>query len=209
MTDINHFLESGEIIYKKQNCVLDQGLGNQSDGTLYLTNQQLIFQIQQSGVARGLDLKIQGQKDVKIEYIYLPLELVTGVEKKGLSVKVHSQGSLFQETLGKTGLFSAKGEGRVFENGPSVFSFTMHIFVNKDEWVNETINQRDHLLSNITEETPKDIEKTPEQYSQSNNTHYTIKEKIIIKEIVKIRCPYCGTLYEQTSNKCPHCGGKQ
>ena len=103
MTDINHFLGSGETIHKKQNCALDQGLGNQSDGTLYLTNQQLIFQIQQSGMARGLDLQIQGQRDVKVEFIYIPLNLVRGVEKKGLSVKVQTEASLFQEARAARG----------------------------------------------------------------------------------------------------------
>ena len=209
MTDINHFLEPGEIIHKKQNCALDQGLGNQSDGTLYLTNQQLIFQIQQSGIARGLDLKIQGQKDVKVEFIYIPLNLVRGVEKKGLTVKVQTEASLFQEVLGKTGIFSPKGEGRVFENGPSVFNFAMHIFVNKDEWVNEIIAQRDKVLAITIKETDLEAVETPKQYSQENLTHHTIKEKIVIREIVKIKCSYCGSLYEQTSNRCPHCGGKQ
>jgi len=37
----------------------------------------------------------------------------------------------------------------------------------------------------------------------------TIKEKEIIKKvIVKIRCPYCQNLYDESLNKCPHCGGK-
>ncbi len=34
--------------------------------------------------------------------------------------------------------------------------------------------------------------------------------KEIIKEkqvIVKIRCPYCKNLYEETYDRCPHCGG--
>lgn len=26
------------------------------------------------------------------------------------------------------------------------------------------------------------------------------------KEIVKIRCSYCGNLYDGSLNKCPHCG---
>jgi len=179
---------------------------NQSDGTLYLTNQQLIFQIQQSGMARGLDLKIQGQRDVKVEFIYIPLNLVRGVEKKGLSVKVQTEASLFQEVIGKTGLFSPKGEGRVFENGASVFNFAMHIFVNKDEWVNEIIAQRDKVLAITIKETDLEAVETPKQYSQENITHHTIKEKIVIREIVKIKCSYCGSLYEQTSNRCPHCG---
>ncbi len=33
-----------------------------------------------------------------------------------------------------------------------------------------------------------------------------IKEKEIIKEIVKVKCPYCGALIDQGADKCPHCG---
>jgi len=38
----------------------------------------------------------------------------------------------------------------------------------------------------------------------------TIKEKETIREkevIIKIRCPYCHNLYDETLDKCPHCGG--
>ena len=31
--------------------------------------------------------------------------------------------------------------------------------------------------------------------------------KEIVKEIVKVRCPYCGTLTESTLPNCPNCGG--
>jgi predicted membrane protein len=30
-----------------------------------------------------------------------------------------------------------------------------------------------------------------------------VKEKEVIKEIVKIRCPYCGNLYDEKYDKCP------
>jgi hypothetical protein len=33
-----------------------------------------------------------------------------------------------------------------------------------------------------------------------------VKERIIIRESVKLRCRYCGNLYDQGMNKCPHCG---
>jgi heme/copper-type cytochrome/quinol oxidase subunit 2 len=33
--------------------------------------------------------------------------------------------------------------------------------------------------------------------------------KEIIREIVKIRCPYCGNLYDETEDKCPTCGAKR
>ena len=34
-----------------------------------------------------------------------------------------------------------------------------------------------------------------------------IREREIIHEIVEIRCPYCGNLYDEKPDKCPHCGG--
>ena len=33
-----------------------------------------------------------------------------------------------------------------------------------------------------------------------------VKEKEVI---VKIRCPYCSHLYDETLDRCPHCGGKR
>jgi len=36
-----------------------------------------------------------------------------------------------------------------------------------------------------------------------------VKEKEIIREIVKIRCPYCGNLYDEKLDTCPYCGGKK
>ena len=32
---------------------------------------------------------------------------------------------------------------------------------------------------------------------------------IVIREIVKIRCPYCGGLYDEVKDRCPYCGGKR
>jgi len=32
---------------------------------------------------------------------------------------------------------------------------------------------------------------------------------VVIREVVKIRCPYCGGLYDEVSNRCPYCGGKR
>ena len=205
MPDINYFLASGEIILKKQDYILDQGIGNQSDGTLYLTNQQLIFNVKQGGLARGLDLKIKGQKDAKVEFLYIPLELIRGVEKKGLGIKVQTEGSLFQEVMGKS-LFGPRGEGRVFENGPEVYTFSTHIFVNRDEWVNEILTQRADVLKKL------DTIQSPEvsnQFPQNILPQQTIKEKIVVREIVKIKCRYCGNLYDHTSDRCPHCGGTQ
>jgi hypothetical protein len=45
-------------------------------------------------------------------------------------------------------------------------------------------------------------------YDQNNPT-VVIKEIIKEKEVVtRIRCPYCHGAYNETLDKCPHCGGK-
>jgi DNA-directed RNA polymerase subunit RPC12/RpoP len=35
-----------------------------------------------------------------------------------------------------------------------------------------------------------------------------VTQKEIIREVVKIRCPYCKGLYDETLDTCPHCGAK-
>ncbi len=46
-------------------------------------------------------------------------------------------------------------------------------------------------------------------YTQSEERSGIVREREIIKEIVKIRCPYCNNLYDEKYDKCPHCGGKR
>lgn len=36
-----------------------------------------------------------------------------------------------------------------------------------------------------------------------------VREREIIREIVKIRCPYCGNTYDEKEDVCPYCGGKK
>ena len=33
--------------------------------------------------------------------------------------------------------------------------------------------------------------------------------KETVREVVKIRCPYCGNLYDEGLDRWPHCGGKR
>jgi hypothetical protein len=35
-----------------------------------------------------------------------------------------------------------------------------------------------------------------------------VREREIIREIVKTKCPYCGQLYDQKEDKCPNCGAR-
>jgi flagellar basal body-associated protein FliL len=45
------------------------------------------------------------------------------------------------------------------------------------------------------------------QDQTSSEAQPIVKEKEIIREIVKIRCSYCGNLYDENQDKCPYCGG--
>jgi uncharacterized membrane protein len=44
---------------------------------------------------------------------------------------------------------------------------------------------------------------------QHEEVQTVIKEREIIKEIIKIRCPYCDNLYDEKEDKCPNCGGRR
>lgn len=52
--------------------------------------------------------------------------------------------------------------------------------------------------------------KSSRQVSESTQpeNQTVIREKEIIREIVKIRCPYCNNLYDEKLDKCPYCGAK-
>jgi hypothetical protein len=47
---------------------------------------------------------------------------------------------------------------------------------------------------------------SPETPSQQGQTT-VIREREVIREIVKIPCRHCGELFEQTLNRCPYCNG--
>lgn len=38
-------------------------------------------------------------------------------------------------------------------------------------------------------------------------TPASMVERIVVREIVKIPCKYCGSLIDQTATSCPYCGG--
>jgi ribosome-binding protein aMBF1 (putative translation factor) len=54
-----------------------------------------------------------------------------------------------------------------------------------------------------TRKAVKDEDK--EGKKQAVNEREVIREKVVI---VKIRCSYCRNLYDETLDKCPHCGAK-
>lgn len=53
------------------------------------------------------------------------------------------------------------------------------------------------------------ILRKPRETQSTEEGTAVVKEREIIREIVKIRCPYCNNLYDEKYDKCPHCGGKR
>jgi hypothetical protein len=52
------------------------------------------------------------------------------------------------------------------------------------------------------------------KYGQAENQVFSespqvVREKEIIREVVKIRCSYCGSLYDESLGKCPNCGAQR
>jgi len=35
-----------------------------------------------------------------------------------------------------------------------------------------------------------------------------VRETVTVREVVKVRCRYCGALYDEVKDKCPSCGGR-
>ena len=47
------------------------------------------------------------------------------------------------------------------------------------------------------------------KYDEYTESKKTIKERVIVKEVVMLLCQYCGSLMPQTSIFCPHCGARR
>lgn len=64
------------------------------------------------------------------------------------------------------------------------------------------------LQSMKTKKEPEPATSQPTPTQQQPVTREIIREKEIIREIVKVRCRNCGHLYDERDNKCPNCGGR-
>jgi hypothetical protein len=54
--------------------------------------------------------------------------------------------------------------------------------------------------------TPAQVNEWEREEEERERTVF-FREKTVIKEVVKIRCPYCRSLYDQSHDRCPYCGG--
>lgn len=64
---------------------------------------------------------------------------------------------------------------------------------------------RSRKLSGTNDEFAK---RQPSQTPRSD-AHLIVREREVIREVVKIPCPYCSTLVESTEARCAQCGAPQ
>ncbi len=50
--------------------------------------------------------------------------------------------------------------------------------------------------------------KAPEMPTPPATTHYVREKEVTTREVVKIRCQFCGCLFDEVVDKCPSCGGR-
>jgi hypothetical protein len=70
---------------------------------------------------------------------------------------------------------------------------------------------RKQKIKSIIEEFKSRVGAIDMPATEQDKVQEKVREKEIIREkevIVKIRCPYCHRLYDETLNSCPHCGGR-
>jgi len=54
--------------------------------------------------------------------------------------------------------------------------------------------------------TPPPAQAAPPAPSQTPQQPQVKEKEVIIREIVKVKCRYCGTLVDSTLSRCPNCG---
>jgi len=70
--------------------------------------------------------------------------------------------------------------------------------------------KKEHIAQQEKEQMAIELEKIKhrrrEMEEAGSKTPSVIREREIIKEIIKIKCRYCGKLHDERRDKCPHCG---
>jgi hypothetical protein len=65
-------------------------------------------------------------------------------------------------------------------------------------------------LSEIYQRVVVATKKQAETEKQQSMTEPVVREMEIIREVIyKVKCPYCGKLYNEVLDVCPHCGRKR
>lgn len=151
-------------------------VGYDKTGTLYLTNQRIFLE------RILVQSKMMGLKKERIEQpIFIkPLFHITDIiAEKNLLMKSH-----------KLKITTAKTVYELKVNDPEV-------------WIKHTIQAKKGEQPRVAQQTIQPpitvnvVQSTPSQVTQ---------KEVVERQVIKIRCRYCGSLVDETNGKCPKCG---
>ncbi len=124
--------------------------------------------------------------------------------KRALSI--HSQGLLttsykviLNMTLDK--INDLRTSSGFMSNGLIVMG-TLYTILNPDVAKNYINNARVEFMKNAPPPP------APEMPTPPTISHYVREKEVTTREVVKIRCQFCGCLFDEVIDKCPSCGGR-
>ena len=94
------------------------------------------------------------------------------------------------------------GDGKTVAN----FTFKVEAFAAKGAWSQNSVLQANNMISQVEALCSNSgMARTPISPSVSRESH---TEKIIERQIVKVRCRYCGALNDDGLSACKSCGAR-
>ncbi len=168
--------DNEKIVFKEQSTKYKD-----HDGTLYLTNQRLIFRTVVT------EKQMFGLKERKIERLIInsSLENISDVSiEKSFLGKPKTLDILFKDTTAKFSVDNAE----VWKQ--KILSMKTKTSEKKDVAAQNVPN----IVVNVV--------------SPQNAQPQIVQKEVIEKQVVKIRCRYCGTLVDEGVSTCPSCGAK-
>ncbi|MCL5874197.1 MAG: hypothetical protein M1161_02515 [Candidatus Thermoplasmatota archaeon] len=166
-----------------ENIIFKEGnveiINQKRTGTLFLTNQRLFLE------KVVIQSKMMGLKKERVErpLAVIPLSHITDIAaEKNLLLKSHK-------------LRVVTGNG--------IYEFKV---TDSAIWAKRTIDAKKGENFGISQ-SPVQAPITVNVIQQASPTQ-SVQKEVIEKQIVKIRCRYCGTLVDETVGKCPSCEAK-
>ncbi len=167
-------LNEGEKIVFKETSVKYKD----HEGTLFLTNQRLVFRIIVT------EKQLFGLKEKKIEKLLVnsSLEKITDVSiEKSFLGKPKTLVILFKDTTAKFSVDNAE-----------IWAKQILTMKNKISEKKGNSNVPNIVINVVSPQTPQP----------------PIQKEVIERQVVKKRCPYCGSLVDEGVSTCPSCGAK-
>lgn len=178
------------VVYQEQRVAINE---NKWTGTLILTNKRIVLERMQVTKSR-IPIVGKSQKNELIAFA-TPLTEIMKVE-------------IIKKLIGKPVAFKIGFSGK-----------EAHFTVSDPAvWQNQILKAKSEMGTSRTQPAPNypPQQQYPPGYGVNINltapmtgTQPAPETHTIERQVIKIRCGYCGSLYDEVEPKCPSCGGRR